>query len=119
MVAIMSVGFVSCDDNDDATANETSSNSSFVGLWRHDFSSGYHLMSFNSDNTGYQQEYDESDGKLRKRHDFTWKYIESQRHLEIVESDGDTDVFTVMYINKTEMEIIDPDGYSNKYLRVN
>lgn len=109
--------YISCGSDD---KEETSTPStSIVGTWRHDFSSGYILMSFSSNNTGYHQEYDVDDGKLRRKHNFSYSYDESQKHLVLIEEDGDVEEYFVMYVNSKEMELVDPDGYSSTYKRVN
>ena len=77
------------------------------------------MMFFSSNNTGYYQEYDEEDGGLRRKHNFTYIYSESQQRLVLIEDDGDTDEYIVVYINSKEMEIIDLDGKSETYTRIN
>ena len=71
------------------------------------------------DNTGYEQEYDETDGGLRRKHNFSYRYNEDDGHLLIVMDDGDILDYIVMYINKTEMELFNSDDGSDKYVRVN
>jgi len=116
LTIIVNVGLVSCSNDDN---NNQPTNSSIVGLWRHNFSSGYILICFNMDNTGYEQEYDETDGGLRRKHNFSYRYNEDDGHLLIVMDDGDILDYIVMYINKTEMELFNSDDGSDKYVRVN
>lgn len=116
LTIIVNVGLVSCSNDDN---NNQPTNSSIVGLWRHNFSSGYILICFNMDNTGYEQEYDETDGGLRHKHNFSYRYNEDDGHLLIVMDDGDILDYIVMYINKTEMELFNSDDGSDKYVRVN
>lgn len=116
LTIIVNVGLVSCSNDDN---NNQPTNSSIVGLWRHNFSSGYILICFNMDNTGYEQEYDEHDGGLRRKHNFSYRYNEDDGHLLIVMDDGEILDYIVMYINKTEMELFNSDDGSDKYVRVN
>lgn len=117
MVVLVSVVVVSC--SKDEKENVPTQGSSIIGTWRHEFSSGYIMMFFSSNNTGYYQEYDEEDGGLRRKHNFTYIYSESQQRLVLIEDDGDTDEYIVVYINSKEMEIIDLDGKSETYTRIN
>ena len=48
MVAIMSVGFMSCSKDDDVKKDSVGS---LVGTWRYNFSSGYDLLTFDQNGT--------------------------------------------------------------------
>ena len=57
LAVVLSVGFASCKDDDDDGGN-----TSIIGTWRGDYSSGYYLITFREDGTGVEQEYDREDG---------------------------------------------------------
>lgn len=118
IILLMTACFVNVSCGGDDKEETSTPSTSIVGTWRHNFSSGYILMYFSSNNTGYHQEYDEDDGKLRRKHNFNYNYDESQKHLVLKEEDGDIEEYLVMYVNSKEMELVDPDGYSSTYVRV-
>lgn len=114
MAAIVSVGFVSCGDDDEKTED----NVSLVGTWRHDFGSngGYIIKQFNNDNTGYSQEYDPNDGGLRKKHDFTYQYDTSSKHIYRRDSDGSQETYEVRELTKTTLVLYDLSESGDKAL---
>ena len=122
MVAIVSVSFVSCGDDDDD--KKTGSSVSIIGTWRHDFGSdgGYIIMQFNEDNTGYSQEYDPNDGGLRRKHNFTYQYDITMKRIYIRDSDGDQGTYEVRELTNTTLVLYDlnesGDKALEKYVRI-
>lgn len=123
MAAIVSIGFVSCgsddDDNDKDTSPSTSSNQTLlIGTWRHDFGTngGYNIKQFNSDNTGYSQEYDPNDGGLRRKHDFTYQYDKNTNRIYTRESDGDQGVYEVRELTQNTLILYNTNESGSKAL---
>lgn len=115
MVAIVSVGFVSCgNDEDDGKTVEVS----IVGTWRHDFGSngGYTIKQFNKDNTGYSQEYDPNDGGLRRKHEFTYQYDASTKRIYRRDSDGDQETYEVRELTSTTLVLYNLNEVGDKAL---
>lgn len=112
---MLSISFVSCGGNDDKK-NEPEK-AAIIGTWRHDFSSGYILLVFKKDGTGYIEEYDHN--SIQYSDPITYYYDDLKERYMIVEADGDhTYTYPVQYYNETTLVLVDPDGYSMTYTRV-
>ncbi len=110
---MLSTSFVSCgDDNNKKNEPEKAS---IIGTWRHDFSSGYILLVFKKDGTGYIEEYDH--GRIQYSDPITYYYDKEKERYMIVEPDGDH-TYPVQYFNETTLVLVDPDGKSMTYTRV-
>ena len=108
-----------CKDKNEVT-NDSSENSVIVGSWRHDFSVGFQIRTFKKDGTGIVQEYDSEYGGIEYTESFTYYYDKTAEQYKIVEQDGKyTYTSTVMYVNQTEMVIVNPDGDAETYYKVN
>ena len=106
-----------CKDKNEVT-NDSSENSVIVGTWRYDFSDdGFIIRTFKKDGNGVYQEYDH--GYIQGTFSFTYYYDKTAEQYKIVEQDGKyTYTSTVMYVNQTEMVIVDEKG-AETYYRVN
>lgn len=102
------------------TQNESLVNSIIVGTWRQDFSGGFEILTFKKDGTGTWQEYDSEKGGIQYTESFIYYYDKSTEQYKIIERDekNNTHIITVMYVNETEMVIIDPDGRAQTFFRV-
>lgn len=113
MVAIMSVGFMSCgsDDKKDDPV-------SIYGTWRRDSKSGgYVALKLNSDGTAIQEEYYDDD---YWSHPTTFYYDEKEKCYYIYFYDGATpDLCRVQYFNETTMVLIFPGNEYKEFKRVN
>ena len=117
MMALVSVGFASCgdDDNDDKKKEEVS----LVGTWRHDFSSGYILLIFKSNGTGLMEEYDSASGGIEYSEEISYYYDKEKERYMIIEKDGEyTYTYPIQYYNETTLVLVNPDGKSETYTRV-
>ena len=122
LLATLVLVLPACKDKNEAT-DDSSANSAIVGTWRHDFSVGFLIRTFRKDGTGIVQEYEEYDsehGGIEYTESFTYYYDKTAEQYKIVEQDGKyTYTYTVMYVNQTEMVIVDPDGNAETYYKVN
>ena len=115
VTTVLSISLISCGDDDDKK-NEPEK-VSIIGTWRHDFSSGYILLVFKKDGTGYIEEYDH--GSIQYSDPITYYYDDVKERYMIVESDGGhTYTYPVQYFNETTLVLVDPDGKSMSYTRV-
>lgn len=118
MVTIVSIGFVSCGDDDD-DGNQKDSTVSIVGTWRHDFSSGYILLILKSNGKGLLEEYDSSSRGIEYSEEITYYYDKEKGRYMIIEKDGDaTYTYPIQYYNETTLVLVNPDGKSETYTRV-
>jgi hypothetical protein len=115
ITTMLSINFVSCGgDNDKKNEPEKAS---IIGTWRHDFSTGYILLVFKKDGTGYIEEYDH--GSIQYSNPIKYYYDDVKERYMIVETDGDhTYTYPVQYYNETTLVLVDPDGKSMTYTRV-
>ncbi|MBE6196504.1 MAG: hypothetical protein E7137_05350 [Rikenellaceae bacterium] len=95
----LSVSITSCDkDNEESTDS-----ASLIGTWRHDFSSGYQLMTFNSNFHGSIYEVDYAAHNWSDS--FTWKYTPASSDL-VLFSDEEHEVETYKVILLTNDVLI-------------
>ena len=119
LLATLILAIPACKDKNEAT-DDSSANSIIVGSWRHDFSVGFIIMTFKKDGTGITQEYDSEYGGIQYTLPFTYYYDKTTEQYKVVEQDGKYSyTSTVMYVNRTEMVIVDPDGNAETYYKVN
>ena len=106
-----------CKDKNEVT-NDSSENSVIVGTWRYDFGDdGFIIRTFKKDGNGVYQEYDHR--YIQDTFSFTYYYDKTTEQYKIVETDGKyTHTLVVMYVNQTEMVIVDGKG-AETYYRVN
>lgn len=113
MVAIVSVGFVSCGDDDD---DEEGGPVSLVGTWSLNFGTeDYCLLSFYTNGTVKYQEYD--DGEWEEESIYSYTYSNGILHLTY--SNGKTrEIIEVISISKTKLVLKDwPDGGVNTFIK--
>lgn len=110
MVAIVSVGFVSCGDDDDEDEKKIDE-VTIIGTWRLDYSSGYELLTFNSNGKGTLSEYYYEGKKeiLDEIEAFDYIFNESTMTLRILAGD-EVEIWKVESLTSTQM-IIDGDVY--------
>lgn len=110
MVAIVSVGFVSCGDDDDEDEKKIDE-VTIIGTWRLDYSSGYELLTFNSNGKGTLSEYNYEGKKeiLDEIEAFDYIFNESTMTLRILAGD-EVEIWKVESLTSTQM-IIDGDVY--------
>lgn len=120
LLTVMGITFSACEKKEKSSNETANEASAIVGQWRHDFSVGFIMRTFKKDGSGITQEYDSEQGGIEYTEYFTYYYDENAEQYKIVEKDGSyTYILTVMYVNKSEMVIIDPDGNAEQYYRVN
>lgn len=110
MVAIVSVGFVSCGDDDDVDEKKIDE-VTIIGTWRCDYSDGYELLTFNSNGKGTYSEYYYEGKKeiLDEIEAFDYIFNESTMTLRILAGD-EVEIWKVESLTSTQM-IIDGDVY--------
>ena len=112
---LLSICLVSCGDDDNK--NNEPEKVSIIGTWRHNFSTGYILLVFKKDGTGYIEEYDHN--SIQYSDPITYYYDDLKERYMIVEIDGDhTYTYPIQYYNETTLVLVDPDGKSMTYTRV-
>lgn len=102
MVAIMSVGFVSCGDDDDEPT--------IIGTW---LLSGDELIYvFNDNGKGEGMEYMYRDGEMviKDRWSFTYTYDVKNDILVYTEDDGDTDIWDVISLTENTLVLRENGG---------
>ena len=110
MVAIVSVGFVSCGGDDDGNNNnnkEEQSSASIIGTWRNDWGSGarsYTAYSFFEDGTGLM--FDKGNGAQR----FTYTYNSHPQSVNIVYSEYDKESMNISKLTSSVL-VMDGDEY--------
>ena len=77
--------FSACSNDDD---NGGDDNNLLVGTWRYDFSTGYILLTFNSNGTGVSREYDTDDGGWHEPDNFNYSYNPYTNMLFIIGNEG-------------------------------
>lgn len=108
MVTIVSVGFVSCGDDDEEDEI------TIVGTWRYDFGSGYVLLTFNQNGTARYQEYDHG----RWESDESANYVYSNGSLFVTGRNGERVTIEVISLTQTTLILKDfPDGGANTFFR--
>ena len=111
MVAIMSVGFMSCSKDDDV---KKTGEVSLVGTWRYDFSTGYVLFTFSQDGTVRCQEYDHGEWEEDKIYHYTF----SNGILRITYEDGrERETIEVISLSDTKLVLEDYDGGVNTFIK--
>ena len=110
MVAIVSVGFVSCGGDDDGNNNnnkEEQSSASIIGTWRNDWGSGarsYTAYSFFEVGTGLM--FDKGNGAQR----FTYTYNSHPQSVNIVYSEYDKESMNISKLTSSSL-VMDGDEY--------
>lgn len=106
MVAIVSVGFVSCGDDDDEKTS-----SSIVGTWKCEYSDGYDIITFNSNGKGTWTEYYYEGKKelVDEVETFDYFFDESSLTLRMLFGD-EVEVWKIESLTSKQM-IIDGDVY--------
>ncbi len=121
---VLSVGFISCDKDDDGedykphedayenglpgggsedgnqngdSGTEAGGGLGIVGSWKHTFSSGYVIYTFNADGTGSEIEVDYADGNHASN--FSYVYDEKEGMVVILYDDGYTETLEVLFVN--------------------
>lgn len=107
-VALTSIMFVACGDDDDGGDGN---NSALVGSWKYDFNGGYLVATFKSDNTGILKEYSNYSGMMGDEK-FRYSYNASDKHLRIVFEDGDVNDYTVISVTSNSLKVLDLDDES-------
>jgi hypothetical protein len=117
MVAIMSVGFMSCGGGDDDVKKE--SEAPLVGTWRLDFSTGYILLSFSQEGTVRYQEYDKGEWESDKVYHYTYNgnYLILTYYSESRKTER-TETIEVISLSATELILKDwPDEGVNTFIK--
>lgn len=83
MVAIVSVSFVSCGDDEDET-NEISIVGTWRSNWSDEYGSGYTIITFNADGTGNIIEYEQEKGYPGNTTNNRFKYAFDAKTMTIV-----------------------------------
>ena len=111
MVAIVSVGFVSCGDDDD---DEKDGGTSIVGTWRYSYDyygedEGYEQYIFKRDGSGFYEDWGYENGRaeLYDRMAITYSYSEKDKELVIIEDDGDVFQYTVVALTSTRLVLLE------------
>lgn len=99
MVAMLSISFVSCSDDDDIS-------NSIVGTWRYEEDGYYDVVTFKSDGTGTWTEYELGDYDSWF---FTYTYDYTSMVLVVRYEDGDTEKSKVQIAG--DVMYIDGDFY--------
>lgn len=100
MVLAVGVTATSCgsDDDDDNKKSETTT-SGIVGTWKQTFSSGYIILTFNSNGTGSYVEFDSADGN----HSQTFSWTMRGNNVALVDDDGNIETYTVVSLTSTNL----------------
>ena len=116
MVAIVSIGFVSCGNDDDdgnkTNHSEEQASTSIIGTWRNDWGSGarsYTAYSFFEDGTGLY--FDKGNGAKR----FTYTYNSQIQSLNIVYSEYDKKQRTISKLTSSVL-VMNGDEYKKSEL---
>lgn len=96
-IAIMSAS--SCDPDP-----ENNNEPTLVGTWRYDFSSGYTLMHFNSNGTGWEQEIE--NGSIEATEYFEYTYSTQNRTIVFIYFDDEEDIEIVNNVTITDTQLI-------------
>ena len=124
MVTIVSVGFVSCGDDDDNPNDNPNDNPvSIVGTWRCDLGDGdYEILILKDNGQGLIQGADVS---LSNEPDYysyeiTYYYDKAEGRYKIVfEEAGSTYIWTIQYYDDTKLVLFDPEyGETATFFRV-
>lgn len=119
-LVVTCVGFAACSsDDDDNKDGENAIAGSIVGIWRCSISDGEGYMTyvFNSDNTGYSQEFDE--GRLHNPDFFTWVYNPNTKVVKMIFADEDdyVETWTIKSQGSKTITVVNEDGYEETYTR--
>lgn len=119
-LVVTCVGFAACSsDDDDDKDGENAIAGSIVGTWRSSISDGEGYMTyvFNSDNTGYSQEFDE--GRLHNPDFFTWVYNPNTKVVKMIFADEDdyVETWTIKSQGSKTITVVNEDGYEETYTR--
>lgn len=105
ILLLAGLSFVSCDKDDDEGNGNSGGTSALVGTWRHEFSSGYILVTFKSDGTGSWKEIDyDSESFMDK---FDYEYDKKEEVLTLWYEDGDTEEWYVSFESSNTMYLDD------------
>ena len=101
---------------DDNTNTTVTPSNQLVGTWRHSFSTGYVEITFNSDGTGRQYEYDSSD----RGHEYSideFSYSFDGRYVTVRYDDGDKSIIQILSLSATKLVMMSSDGYTEEYTK--
>ena len=108
-----------CEPDPDPDPDPDEKLNELVGTWKYYFSSGYEVKCFNSDGTGYKQEYDEADGGWHSKDEFNYTYYkESGKLIMTDKEENKTYIYKVISLTSEILELEDPDGNLDTYYRV-
>ena len=111
-----------CDDDNKIIENPDNKpdiKNELVGTWKYYFSSGYKVKCFNSDGTGYKQEYDEADSGWHSKDEFNYTYYKESGKLIITDKEENkTSIYKVISLTSEILELENPDGDLDTYYRV-
>ena len=112
MLVILFMGFavVSCssDDKDDDGGNNTEIVESLTGTWKYTFSTGYQLITFNSNGKGTLKEIDYAAENYEES--FTYFFNTSSQILIIYWEGEEPTEWQVVSITNKKLVLIDEDG---------
>lgn len=117
LVPMMAVAFTGCSSDDDDNDGGKKSSSSIVGTWRYNFSTGYQIVTFNSNGTGSMREHDNYDG-MDDTDYFRYSYNKSAGLISIIYDDDEMEFFTVRSVTSSELIVSDEDGEIMRLVRI-
>ncbi len=117
LVPMMAFAFTGCSSDDDDNDGGKKSSSSIVGTWRYNFSTGYQIVTFNSNGTGSMREHDNYDGMDYTDY-FRYSYNKSAGFISVIYDDDDIEYYTVRSVTSSELIVIDEDGDTIRLVRI-
>lgn len=110
-----SLALSACSNDDDENNNGGGStgNSMLVGTWRHDFSTGYQLITFKSNGTGVMQEYDAADGGWYDPDSFNYSHNLTKNTVFLYFEDGERVTYQITQLTNSSMSWYNVDWPSD------
>lgn len=113
VAAVLSVGFVSCNDDDEtpepAPSGPTASAPSIVGTWKWEQgNNSFAYVTFKADGTGIWYEF--YNGKFVEFLPLSYNYNEESNNLVTTYLGGETDAFKVRIVSQTQVEVSEYNG---------
>lgn len=96
LVTTLSLTLTACGDDDE---KEPQTDFSVIGVWRHDFSVGYQLLTLESNGNCSFVEIDHASGD----HSLTGTYFVKGNIMTAEWSDGEVEVYTILTLAKNKM----------------